>query len=108
MYPFITGGQLKGLPNGLEANILPIPEPPSVEDSWEDLIPTLHQYNFCLAMEITKAPYYGTEKILNALLAGCIPIFYGTKVALEIFNPRALIYYDVENPTDAIFNKYII
>jgi hypothetical protein len=43
-----------------------------------------------------------TEKILNAFLGGCIPIYYGTEEIFGIFNADAFVYYDVENPQPAI------
>ncbi len=36
----------------------------------------LRNYKFCLALENTLAPHYVTEKIWQALLGGCLPIYY--------------------------------
>lgn len=43
-----------------------------------------------------------TEKIVNAHLAGAIPIYYGTLDALKIFNSRALIWWDPTEPELAL------
>lgn len=43
-----------------------------------------------------------TEKILNAFLGGCIPIYYGALDVFDIFNSEAFIYYDIENPEPAL------
>ena len=53
-------------------------------------------YRFCLVMEHTAdSEWYITEKILNAFMAGCIPIYYGPKPEIfEIFNPKAFVYYE--------------
>ena len=61
-----------------------------------------NQYRFALTMENTKAEGYITEKILMAFLAGNIPIYYGTKEIFDIFNKEAFIYYDIDNPEEAI------
>ena len=45
---------------------------------------------------------YITEKLFNGLLAGCIPIYYGTEEVFDIFNSNAFIYWDVHNPSTAL------
>jgi hypothetical protein len=62
----------------------------------------MQKYRFCLVMENTKLDGYITEKILMAYLAGCVPIYYGTREVFDIYNPRSFIYYDIENPEPAI------
>lgn len=47
---------------------------------------------FCLCMENTNRPHYITEKILLGFLAGCIPIYCGTRKIYAIINPQAFIY----------------
>lgn len=37
----------------------------------------LISYRFCLVVENYKAPHYITEKIFDAMVAGCIPIYIG-------------------------------
>lgn len=60
------------------------------------------QYKFCLVMENNLLDGYITEKILNAFASGCIPVYYGSEMVLEIFNPKAFIYYDISNPQPAL------
>jgi hypothetical protein len=43
-------------------------------------------------MENADINGYITEKIMNAFLAGAIPIYWGTKYIKEIFNEKAFIY----------------
>mmetsp|Transcript_7064 Transcript_7064/g.17371 ORF Transcript_7064/g.17371 Transcript_7064/m.17371 type:complete len:107 (+) Transcript_7064:2-322(+) len=45
---------------------------------------------------------YVTEKILNAFLGGCIPIYYGTSQIFDIFNRHAFIFWDINHPTEAM------
>lgn len=70
--------------------------------SWRWNYLLFSKYRFALVMENTKQDGYITEKIINAFLAGCIPIYYGTLEIFDIFNPRAFVYYDIENPQDAL------
>jgi hypothetical protein len=56
-----------------------------------------HSYRFALVMENRKEDGYITEKILNAFLAGSIPIYYGGEEVFEIFNKKAFIYVDIKN-----------
>ncbi len=60
-----------------------------------------------IAMENADVPGYVTEKVLNAFLAGAIPIQWGATVAAKrIFNPAAMVSMDdFPNMSDAA--KYI-
>lgn len=59
-------------------------------------------FRFCLVMENMKVDGYISEKILNAFLGGCIPIYYGAEDIFQIFNQNAFIYYNVSDPTAAL------
>jgi hypothetical protein len=59
-------------------------------------------YRFCLVMESKFQEGYMTEKILNAFLSGCIPIYYGPEEIFDIFNKDAFVYYNVSNPQSAL------
>mmetsp|Transcript_38380 Transcript_38380/g.93204 ORF Transcript_38380/g.93204 Transcript_38380/m.93204 type:complete len:664 (+) Transcript_38380:213-2204(+) len=59
------------------------------------------KYKYCLVMENRLGVEgYMTEKLLNALLAGCLPIYAGLPrhQFYDIFNPHAMIYWDVKEP----------
>jgi hypothetical protein len=57
----------------------------------DNKIKFLHQYKFNIAFENESAPGYTTEKILDPLLAGAIPIYWGNPdVALD-FAPHSFI-----------------
>ena len=53
-------------------------------------------------MENTAAPGYVSEKILDAFLAGSMPIYFGSRLVLDIFNPKTFIFFDPENPQQAL------
>ena len=59
-------------------------------------------YRFCLVMENRREEGYITEKIIDAFLGGCIPIYYGTREIFNLFNQDAFVYYDIDNSEEAI------
>jgi Glycosyltransferase family 10 (fucosyltransferase) C-term len=59
-------------------------------------------YRFVLCMENANIPGYITEKILVAFLAHSVPIYYGTTEIFDVFNPEAFVYYDINNPQEAL------
>ena len=48
-------------------------------------------YRFVIAFENTQHPGYITEKIVSAMLAGCVPIYYGARDVTKHFNPASFI-----------------
>lgn len=65
--------------------------------NFHDNIHIFSEYKFCLVMEHQSSDGYITEKILNAFLGGCIPIYYGTKQIFQIFNSKAFVFYEPED-----------
>ncbi len=56
------------------------------------------KYKFVLALENGIADGYITEKLINPIIAGSIPIYAGSKDTFEIINKKRVIYvYDFEN-----------
>ena len=47
---------------------------------------------FVIAFENVIEPGYVTEKIVNGMLAGSIPIYYGTEDVKTLFNKDSFIY----------------
>jgi hypothetical protein len=39
---------------------------------------------------------------LNAFLAGCLPIYYGTNEVFDIFNERAFLFFDIDKPQETL------
>jgi len=54
----------------------------------------LQTYRFTIAWENTQLPGYVTEKLLQPLAAGSIPIYCGGSEAIRDFNPKAFINRD--------------
>lgn len=53
---------------------------------------------FAITMENNNKPYYITEKLVNGIRAGVIPVYWGTSRVTEFFHPRRFIHLS-ENPT---------
>ena len=82
-----------------------VQEAPAVirKADWSQNHEHFRSYRFCLVMENEYVAGYVTEKILNAFLAGCIPIYYGSRPdVLAMFNEKAFVFYDVKNPKPAL------
>jgi hypothetical protein len=47
---------------------------------------------FAITMENSIGPYYITEKLVNGLRAGVIPVYWGTNRVAEFFNPRRFFH----------------
>ncbi len=47
---------------------------------------------FAITMENNDKPYYVTEKIVNGLRSGVIPVYWGTSQVSEFFNPRRFLH----------------
>ena len=89
---------------GRRGNVTRFRDPPIdlVNKDWQDNKERFSIYRFCLVMENTYQDGYVTEKILNAFLAGCVPIWYGTSEVFDMFNPKAFIYYNISDPRSAV------
>ena len=51
----------------------------------------ISSYRFTIAFENVSADHYLSEKILHALLAGSIPIYWGCPQVAEYYNPDAFV-----------------
>ena len=49
-------------------------------------------YRFALAFESHDLPGYVTEKIVNAYLAGAVPVYWGTARVKEVFDSRSFLF----------------
>jgi len=61
---------------------------------------------FAITMENNDKPYYVTEKLVNGLRAGVIPIYWGTSRVTEFFNPRRFFHL-CPNPTKDDMDRMI-
>jgi hypothetical protein len=60
-----------------------------------------YRYNICFENSITEG--YVTEKLLEAKVAGCIPLYYGDDSAARDFNRKCYINYrEMSGPDDLL------
>ena len=52
---------------------------------------------FSIVIENTKQDYYFTEKLIDALLTGTVPIYYGCPSIGDFFNTKGMIIVDNVN-----------
>lgn len=57
----------------------------------DDKLNFLKNYRFNLAFENSQSPGYVTEKLIEPLLTGCIPIYWGAPDVAKDFNPACMI-----------------
>jgi hypothetical protein len=49
-------------------------------------------YKFCIAFENSSAPGYTTEKLIDAWMAGCVPIYWGDERLGDDLNTKCFIH----------------
>jgi len=69
-----------------------------VEDKWAGLAP----YRYSLAVENFSNPFYWTEKLIDAYLSWCMPIYYGCSDITKYFPKESLILIDINKPDEAV------
>ena len=92
---FVHYGGRCSVPGGI-----PVP----TERSWQSNYKTIFtRYKYCLVMENTNSAGYVTEKLMLALLGGCLPIYYCSREDVyKIFRNDAFIYMDIDDPEPAL------
>jgi alpha(1,3/1,4) fucosyltransferase len=71
----------------------------SVSDKWEFLIP----YKFNIAFENTSYPGYTTEKVMEPMIVGTIPIYWGNPLIDRDFNTKSFVNcHDYDNDEEVI------
>jgi hypothetical protein len=68
----------------------------------QPIIDFLSQYRVVLALENTEQDHYITEKVINPLRSGTIPVYYGSKLITEYINSNRIVYIDPNNIDKAI------
>jgi hypothetical protein len=79
-------------------NFTALPDAHQGHSQWSANYKLFSQFRFCLVLENKQHPGYITEKIINAFISGCIPIWYGTTDVWDIFNRDAFLYVNVTQP----------
>jgi hypothetical protein len=78
---------MMGIDAYLRAHNLPFDK----NDWYKRKIKFYEQYKFVIAFEHTSYPGYTTEKMYHAMLANCIPIYWGNPLIRRDFNTKSFI-----------------
>jgi uncharacterized protein YoxC len=64
-------------------------------ETYNDIAVEIYKdYKFVLAIENCKKQGYSTEKLINPLIANCIPIYWGDSNIFNYINKKRVIYID--------------
>ncbi|GAB1468202.1 hypothetical protein MASR2M64_09110 [Candidatus Cloacimonadota bacterium] len=72
-----------------------------------DKLAFIRDYRFCLSFENKSYPGYTTEKLVEALFANTVPIYWGNPIVQKEFNPDAFLCYH-DYPSEKAFINRII
>jgi alpha(1,3/1,4) fucosyltransferase len=61
-----------------------------------DMVDFYRRGKFAITMENNDKPYYITEKLVNGIRSGVVPIYWGSSRVTEFFNPRRFIHLSKE------------
>ena len=67
----------------------------------------LKDYKFNIAFENESVPGYTSEKIFEAMQAGCVPIYWGNPLIHREFNPASFLNYFDFTSEEALIEKII-
>lgn len=75
-------------------------------DYKDDKVKWLKHYRFNLTPENSNAPGYVTEKLLEAIQGGCIPIYWGSnnQPDSDVFNQDAIVFFDMGKDNKDVVN----
>lgn len=77
------------------------------EHLFNEAVEIYRPYKFCIAFENADNKGWVTEKIVNAFLAGCIPLYCGPTDVTRFFNKKAFIdYHDFDS--EASFIEHVL
>ena len=73
----------------------------------ESKLDVLHNYAFSLAIEnnISKDDYYFTEKLIECIITGTIPIYYGCPNIDKFFDIRGILTFNTQKELDNILDN---
>lgn len=67
----------------------------------------LCDYRYSIIIENIKQDLYFTEKLIDCLSVGCVPIYYGTEKIGKFFDKRGIIQFDTLDDLYHILNEVI-
>ncbi|MDD5650735.1 MAG: glycosyltransferase family 10 [Candidatus Nanoarchaeia archaeon] len=73
----------------------------------DDKADGLRDYKYHITVENTKKDYYFSEKLIDAFLTGCIPVYYGCPSISNYFNTSGMLIFNTLEEFDMIKKNYI-
>jgi hypothetical protein len=73
----------------------------------ENKLEWLKDYKFCMCFENYSEYGYLTEKLLEGMMGGCIPIYWGSESCKEEFNSKSFLNWHDYNNDEELINKII-
>lgn len=67
-----------------------------------DKIDFLTDYKYCIVLENSSLSDYWTEKLSDAYLANCYPIYWGCTNIERYFNPNSYTNINIQDPSESI------
>jgi len=74
---------------------------------YDDAVEMYSGFRFALVFENRLSRRYVTEKIVNALLAGTVPIYWGSPFVLRLFSAKCFIYVNAFPTFEAAVQRVI-
>jgi len=73
----------------------------------QNKITGLQDYRFHIVIENIQNDYYFSEKLIDALITGCIPIYYGMDSIGDFFDDRGILSFKTMDDLDNIIKNYV-
>jgi hypothetical protein len=67
----------------------------------------LKDYRFHIVIENIQNDYYFSEKLIDALITGCIPIYYGMDSIGDFFDKKGILCFKTMDELDYIIKNYV-
>lgn len=71
----------------------------------ESKLDALKDYRFSIVIENSKIDGYFTEKLIDCLITHTIPIYWGSKNTLDVFDARGIISFETIEELSSILSK---
>jgi alpha(1,3/1,4) fucosyltransferase len=79
----------------------------TIPSGTENKLAFIKDYRFVISFENSSYPGYTTEKIIEPLMAGCIPIYWGDPEIFSDFNSKRFLNVKNENDFDDAIKKIL-
>lgn len=73
----------------------------------QNKITGLKDYRFHIVIENIQNEYYFSEKFIDSLITGCIPIYYGMDSIGDFFDDRGILSFKTIDDLDNIIKNYV-